>query len=86
MKLIQPQLVNTEPARGRQKTDAMKHVAAVESVERVRSSSSYTSSYSAQSRLPGKFMEQNHQAINSYLDTAAMDADGGELIGIDTYA
>ena len=85
MKLIQPSIVTSEPAK-RQKTD-VRPVVAVEAIERSKSGSSHSTSYSpANSRLPGKFAEQNYQAIHSYLNTASLDGDDGELIGIDTYA
>ncbi len=84
MKLIQPQLVSTDPAQGRRKPDAhpAKPVVPVEAVEKPKAAGSYGS----QSKLPGKYVEQNSQAIHSYLHTASLEADGGELIGIDTYA
>ncbi len=87
MKLIHPPIVATDPSQGRRRPDAQpaKPVAPVDAVERTRAPGSYTS-HSQQTRLPGKFIEQNHQAIHSYLHTASLDADGGELIGIDTYA
>ena len=87
MKLIQPHIVSSEPAK-RQKTDIARPIEAIEAVERPKPTGSYSTSYSA-NRPPIKFVEQNQQAINSYLDTASLSADnvdGGELIGIDTYA
>ena len=89
LKLVHPPLVSTEPTHSRRKADAhsshsSKPVVPVEAVERTRAAGSYTSN--AQGNLPGKFSQQHHQAIHSYLHTASLDEDGGELIGIDTYA
>jgi hypothetical protein len=85
LKLIQPQHVTSDPGRVRQKAEASpaKPVVAVEAVEKVQGKGSYSSTGS---HLPGKFVERHERAIHSYLNTASLDADGGELIGIDTYA
>ena len=91
MKLIQSTAIAPEVTRGRHKPQGSAASGAkeqVEAVERARPSGSYTSNSAAgqQQKLPGHFVEQHHQAIHAYLHTAALDADGGELIGVDTYA
>ncbi len=83
MKLIQSQLSTPESGRLRSKTDQPKPALPVEAVTKTKGSGSYASQ---NGRLPGHFVERNEQAIHAYKLNASLDADGGELIGIDTYA
>lgn len=82
LKLIQSQISTPEPGRLRAKADQPKPALPVEAVTPTKGSGSYTS----HGKLPGHFIERNEQAIHAYRLNASLDADGGELIGIDTYA
>lgn len=80
------QFIAADPTQDRRKPGAQpgKSVLPIEAVDRPQPSGSYSAG--PNTRLPGKFVEQNHLATHSYLHTASLEADGGELIGIDTYA
>lgn len=86
MKLIQPQLSAPDPGRVKARADSQpgKPVLPVEAPTPAKGSGgSYSSAYN---KIPAHFVERHQQAIHAYTLNASLDADGGELIGVDTYA
>tara|TARA_R110002072_G_scaffold51389_1_gene137864 strand:- start:54577 stop:54831 length:255 start_codon:yes stop_codon:yes gene_type:complete len=84
VKLANHQLIVADAGKFRpqQESRGGNPVEPISAVARTASSSSYDQG----AQLPRPYMPNNVQAVNFYQYTASLDAEPGELIGIDTYA